>query len=76
VHPVALRYATPKMRMHIRIRLQVLGASVGRVVVPRGGAGTTLVDGAVSPASSMMLRVVMTRMVMVGIMPGPAVRLL
>jgi hypothetical protein len=56
----------------------VLSASVGRVVIPRGAAGTARIDDAVPSASSMMLRVVvvvMMRMVMVGIMPAPAVRL-
>ena len=63
------------MCMRIWIRLDVLGgASVGRVVIPRGGASTALVDGTVPPASSMMLRVMM--MVVVGIMLAPAVRLL
>ena len=61
------------MRMHIRIRFNVLGASVGGVVISRGGAGTALVDGAIPPASSMVMRVMV---VVVGIMPGPTVRLL
>ena len=63
------------MPMRIWIWLDVLGsASVGRVVIPRGGASTALVDGAVPPASSMMLRVMVV--VVVGIMLVPAVRLL
>ena len=62
------------MRMGIRIRLDGLGgASVGRVVIQRGGGGTALVDGAVPPASSMILWVmVVMRIAMVGIMRGPA----
>ena len=63
------------MRMRIWIRLDVLGgASVGRVVIPRGGASTALVDGAVPPTSSMMLRVMVV--VVVGIMLAPTVHLL
>ena len=64
--------------MGIRICLDGLsGASVGRVVIPRGGGGTALVDGAVPPASSMMLWVmVVMRIVIVGIMPGPAMHFL
>jgi hypothetical protein len=66
------------MRMHIRIRLDVLSASVGRVVIPRSGAGTALVGDAVPSASSIMLWVVvvvMMRMMVVVIMPAPAERL-
>jgi len=64
-----------RMRTRIQIRLNELGASVC-VVLPRGCAGIALCEGAVPPASSMMLRaVVVMRMVMVGIVPAPAVRL-
>jgi hypothetical protein len=66
------------MRMHIRIRLDVLSASVGWVVIPRSGAGTALVGDAVPSASSTMLWLVMVvvmRIMMVGIMPAPSVRL-
>jgi hypothetical protein len=69
VHPVAFRYATSlmmRMRIRIRIWLNVLGgASVGRVVIPRGAAGAARIDGAVPSASSMMLRVVVVMMRMV-----------
>ena len=65
------------MRTQIQIWLHVLDVSVGRIVIPRGGAGIALVDGAVPPASSMILRVVVViRMVMVGIVPAPSVRFL
>jgi hypothetical protein len=59
------------MRMHIRIRLDVLSASVGRVFIPRSGASTALVGDAVPSASSTMLWlvvVVVMRMVVVVIM--------
>ena len=66
-----------RMRTQIRICFNVLGASVGRVAIPMGGAGTALVDGAVPPASSMILRVVVVMsMVMVDVVLAPAVRLL
>jgi hypothetical protein len=59
------------MRMHIRIRLDVLSASVGRVVISRSGADTALVGDAVLSASSTMLWlvvVVVMKMMMVVIM--------
>jgi len=62
------------MRMRIRIRLNVLSASIGRDIIPRGGTGTAMVDGAVPPASSRMLRVLVMRRMLVGIMPAFAVR--
>ena len=61
-----------RMQMHIRIRLNMLCASVGGVVISRGRAGTALVDDAIPPAPSMMMQVMM---VVVDIMPGPTVRL-
>jgi hypothetical protein len=60
-----------RMRIHIRIRFYVLGASVSGVVIPRGGACTALADGAVPPASSMMLVAVA---MVVDIIPASAVR--
>jgi hypothetical protein len=54
-----------RMRMDIQIRFDVLGTSVGGVVIPRG-ADTALVDGAVPPGSSTMWVVVVRMMVVVG----------
>ena len=66
------------MRMHIRIRFEVLGTSAGGVVTPRGSVGTALVEGA-GPSGSSIMRVVMRTMVVMvvgGIMPAPVVRFL
>ena len=62
------------MRMHIRIRFDVLGTSARGVVIPRGSAGTALAEGAVSPGSLMMRMVRM--MVVVGIMSAPVMHFL
>jgi len=65
-----------RISMHIRIRFDVLGTSVGRVVIPWGSAGTALVEDAVPPGSSMMRVVVVRVMMVVDIMPTPIVRFL
>lgn len=61
-----------RRRIRIRIRIDVLGASIGRVIISGSSAGTAGIDGAVPPASPMMRLVVV---VVVSIMPTPGVYL-